>query len=82
MKEGKHFIAYSPAIDLSTVGKSAKDAQVNFIEAASLFLEEIFKKGNADDVLVELGWKKVNKNWTPPSIVSSTSVGINIPSFA
>lgn len=82
MKEGRHFIAYSPALDLSTCGRSLKQAQKNFVEAAELFLEEIFESGNAKDVLSDLGWKKIQKQWTPPPVVSTKSIGITIPSFA
>ncbi len=82
MKEGRHFVAYSPALDLSTAGKSAKDAKIKFREAAEILLEEIFEAGTADDVLSDLGWKKVQKQWTPPPIVSTKSIGITIPSLA
>jgi len=81
MKEGRHFVAYSPALDLSTAGKSAKDAKVKFREAAEILLEEIFEAGTANDVLSDLGWKKIQKSWTPPPVISTTSVGITIPSF-
>jgi len=81
MKEGRHFIAYSPALDLSTAGRSLKHVQKNFVEAAELLLEEIFEAGTADDVLSDLGWKKVQKRWTPPPVISTTSVGITIPSL-
>ena len=82
MKQGKHFVAYSPAIDLSTVGKSAKEAQRMFTEAAGIFFEEIVGAGTTDEVLSDLGWKKVQKQWNPPKMVSSESVGITIPAFA
>lgn len=81
MKQGKHFVAYSPALDLSTVGKSEKDAQRMFTEAAGIFLEEIIGAGTADEVLSDLGWKKVQKQWNPPQMISSESIGIKIPAF-
>ena len=81
-KHGNRFVAYSPALDLATCAKSVKGAKKNFIEAANLFLEEIFESGKADDVLSELGWNKVHKKWSPPKTVSSTSLGIKIPAFA
>ena len=81
-KQNKRFVAYTPALDISTSGKSAKDAKVKFVELANLFLEEIIEEKTADDVLSELGWKKVQKRWTPPRIVSSQSIGLRIPAFA
>lgn len=78
-KQNKRFVAYTPALDISTSGKSEKDVKARFIELASLFLEEIIEAKTADDVLSELGWKKVQKGWTPPKIVSSYPVGLRIP---
>ena len=75
-------MAYSPILDLSTSGKSIKDVQKKFTEAVQLFLEEITAAGTIHDVLTELGWKKVQKNWNPPKILSSASLGITIPAFA
>ncbi|OGC85155.1 hypothetical protein A3F55_01905 [Candidatus Adlerbacteria bacterium RIFCSPHIGHO2_12_FULL_53_18] len=82
MKQGKHFVAYSPVLDLSTVGKSEKDAQRMFTEAANIFFEEIIRKGTTDEVLSDLGWERVQKKWNPPQVVSSESIGIRVPAFA
>lgn len=81
-KQNKRFVAYTPALDISTSGKSEKDVQAKFITLASLFLEEIIEAKTAENVLSELGWKKVQKNWTPPKVISSSSVGLKIPVFA
>ncbi len=78
-KQNKRFVAYTPALDISTSGKTKKDAQDKFDELVSLFLEEIFESGNANSVLSELGWTKKQKKWTPPQVVSSTSVGFRVP---
>jgi hypothetical protein len=82
MKQGKRFVAYSPAFDLSTSGKSKKDVEKKFQEIVNIFLEEIIKMGTFSDVLSELGWKRAQKKWNPPEIVSSFSVGVQIPMFA
>jgi len=81
-KQNKRFVAYTPALDISTSGKSTKDAQKKFTELVNVFLEEIFEAKTADNVLSELGWKKVQKKWNPPEIVSSQSIGLRIPVFA
>lgn len=81
-KQNKRFVAFTPALDVSTSGKSVKEAKKRFVELANIFLEEIFEAKTADDVLSELGWKKVQKKWNPPEIVSSQSIGLQIPVFA
>lgn len=78
-KQGKRFVAYTPALDISTSGKSIKNVQERFQEIATLFLEEIFNSGVANEVLSELGWQKIQKKWNPPKVVSASSVGVKIP---
>lgn len=58
-KQGKRFVAYSPVLDISTSGKSVKDAQKKFGELVNIFIEEIVEAGTLHNVLAELGWKKV-----------------------
>ena len=81
-KQNKRFVAYTPALDIATSGRSEKDVKAKFIELANIFLEEIMEANTANDVLSELGWTKVQKKWTPPRIVSSQSIGLRIPAFA
>lgn len=70
LRENKRFVAYSPALDLSTSGKTFEEAKKHFAEAAMLFFEELHKKGTTEEVLEDLGWNKKNKEWQPPMIVS------------
>lgn len=79
LKEKKRFIAYAPALDLSTSGKSFKEAQKRFEEAATLFFEEIERKGTANEVLNGLGWTKERKTWQPPAVVSQGIETISVP---
>ena len=81
-KQNKRFVAFTPALDLSTSGKSAKEVKERFVELANVFLEEIFEAKTADSVLSELGWKKVQKQWNPPEVISSQSIGLRIPVLA
>lgn len=55
-KEGKSFIAYSPALDLSTSASTYKKAQSRFLEAIELFLEELVEMGTLDTVLFRQGF--------------------------
>ena len=38
LKEDKMFVAYSPALDLSTCGKTFEEAKKNFGQAMDIFL--------------------------------------------
>lgn len=79
LKERRQFVAYTPALDLSTSGKTLKEAQKNFTEAAQMFLEECQKMGTLREVLIELGWKKGKDAWMPPAIIAQGSRAVNIP---
>jgi predicted RNase H-like HicB family nuclease len=78
LKEGNRFVAYSPAVELSTSGKTYKEAKKRFEEASSIFFEEIIENGTLEDVLKDLGWKKVHKQWSPPVVISQESQEISV----
>lgn len=79
IKEDKRFIAYTPALDLSTSGKSHTEARERFNEIVNIFFEELIKKGTLEEVLKDLGWKRVRAEWTPPIIISQESQTIRVP---
>ncbi|MDO8504407.1 MAG: hypothetical protein Q7S36_00965 [Candidatus Liptonbacteria bacterium] len=81
-KQGKRFVAYTPALDISTSGKSEKDVKSKFVELANLFLEELIEAKTTKEVLSELGWTKIEKKWTPPEVISAKSIGLRLPAFA
>lgn len=81
-KQGKQLVAYSPALDISTCGKSLKDVQAKFVELVYIFLEEIIDAGTVNEVLTDLGWKKIQHKWNPPEVISSKSIGVRLPAFA
>ncbi len=81
-KQNKCFVAYTPALDLSTSGKTEKDVKKKFVEIVEIFLEELVEANTIDDVLSEFGWKKVQKKWSPPKVVSSNFMGIKVPAIA
>lgn len=70
LKEGKAYIAYSPALDLSTAGATFDEAVKHFDEAVQIFFEEIDEMGTLDEVMEELGWEKQKNQWNPPVVVS------------
>ncbi|MBI4187899.1 MAG: hypothetical protein HY529_01705 [Chloroflexi bacterium] len=68
-KEGNKFVAYSPALDLSTCGDTEKQARVRMAEASRILLDELMRMGTLEDVLTEFGWKKITSEnaWSPPT---------------
>ena len=81
-REGKYFIAYTPALDLSTSGKTYQQVKKRFNEVVNIFLEEIIEKGTFEEVLQELGWKKFRKEWIPPYVVAHENEEITVSSPA
>ena len=82
LKEGETFICYSPAFDLVTHGDSFADAEGSFFQTLELLTEEITRRGNWREVLVEYGWGKVGREWNPPRIIGQNNKGVKIPAFA
>lgn len=79
LKEGRYFVAYSPALDLSTSGKTFEEAKRRFGEVVQIFFEELLEKGTLEEVLSTLGWQKIRKEWTPPVVVSYESESFRVP---
>ena len=86
IKEQKQVIAYSPALDISTVGKSEERAKKRFEEMVHIFFKDIADRNVLSEVLTELGWtktapenKSIKPQWVPPEI---TSVDLQIPVMA
>lgn len=81
-REGNKFIAYSPALDLSTCGDTQEQAKKRFEECLHLFFDETDKMGTLEDVLLECGWKKIGhpqKCWQPPVFVGQTQEEVRLP---
>ena len=74
IKERNQVIAYSPALDISTVGKTEAHAKQRFEELARIFLKDIVERNVTDEVLTELGWTKSSgrskPQWIPPAVKS------------
>lgn len=79
LKESGQFVAYTPALDLSTSGHTLEEAKKNFTEAVEIFFMEIISMGTLEDVLLGLGWKKQNEDFIPPTIVSQGIESVRIP---
>lgn len=66
-KEEDQFVAFTPALDLSSCGESQDTAVRNFSEAVDLFFETAVERNTLQDLLESLGWRLENKNWIPSS---------------
>jgi len=71
IKQGTIYIAYSHLLDISTTGKSEKQAIDRFGTLVHISIQEMIKKGVPDDVLSQLGWTQRQKRWEPPVIKAS-----------
>jgi hypothetical protein len=86
-KQGSHFVAYSPALDISTSGKNEVEAKKRFEELVEIFFEELKERGTTEEVLTELGWHKgqpaapshAASQWLPPR---TTEVEVRVPVLA
>lgn len=72
IKEGKSFVAYTPALDISTCAASVIEAKRNFAELVEIFFEELEDRGTTNEVLESLGWEKVKSSWIAPVEVEHT----------
>ncbi|MBN2095484.1 MAG: hypothetical protein JW727_05530 [Candidatus Aenigmarchaeota archaeon] len=79
LRENDDFIAYTPAFDISTSGKSYEEAKKRFSELVEIFLEETTEAGTLETALEELGWKCVQKKWMPPVVVAQEMQEIKMP---
>ncbi|MEK7616551.1 MAG: type II toxin-antitoxin system HicB family antitoxin [Patescibacteria group bacterium] len=77
-KEGNLYVAVAPELNVSSFGKSQKEARRSLREAVALFLEECKRMGSLDDVLIEAGFKPKNKEWrsNDPLVTERMALGI------
>ena len=78
LREGKKYVAYTSALDLSTSGNTFEQVKNRFEEIINIFFEEIVKKGTLEEVLTELGWQKSRSTWVPPVVVSQQFQNIQV----
>ena len=79
LREGKKYVAYTPALDLSTSGVSYEEVKKRFSEIVKTFFEELIKKSTLEEVLRDLGWKRIQAKWNPPVVISQESQTVRVP---
>jgi hypothetical protein len=81
-REGNKFIAFSPALNISTCGDTEDQAKRRFEEIERIFFEEIDRMGTLEDVLLECGWRKVGhpqRRWLPPVSIGQAPIEVRLP---
>lgn len=78
LREGKSYVAYTPALDLSTSGSSYNEVKRRFGEIVNIFFEELINKGTLEEVLYDLGWQKIQRQWKPPIVIAQESQPISV----
>jgi len=63
LREGNQFVAYTPALDLSTSGSTFEQVKKRFGEIVQIFFEECVSMGTLENVLLDLGWKKKDREY-------------------
>ena len=79
IKEGKYFVAYTPTLDLSTSADTIEQAKKHFSEAVEIFFQELLDAGTLEEVLQDLGWIKIDEQWTPPQEVQHEVEKVIVP---
>lgn len=51
------WVAYCPALELSSYGDNEKDAKQAFEQTMNIFLSETHRKGTLERYLLKLGWQ-------------------------
>ncbi len=81
-REGDSFVAYTPALDLSSTGKTEKEAKRMFVEAVETLFEELIEMGTLENVLKDLGWTKNKCGFEPPKVVEHSLMSVQVPAGA
>ena len=78
-REGDAFVAHTPALDISSVGKNEEEAKRMFSEAVETFFEELIEMNTLDTVLKDLGWTKAHGTFQPPETVRQSMMKVRVP---
>ena len=71
-KEGKHYVAYNPELEVASQGKTLEIAEKMLKEAVSLFIKTAKKIGTFNKILEEAGFVKKEKRWLAPTVSFSS----------
>lgn len=77
-KEGQYFIAWTPELDVSSMGTTIDEARANLREAVGLFLKEAEKMGTFREILEEAGYVRVDQMWRAPEILAIEKMSVAV----
>jgi hypothetical protein len=81
-KEDKYYVAYCPALDLSTYASARNEIPKVFAQALDIFFEETIRKGTLEKLLIKYGWTLQKTQFQPPyASVELLNKYKNYPSF-
>ena len=69
-KEGGTYVAYVPALDVSSCGATDEEARRNIRDAVRGFLAASADLGTLDEILREAGYEPEGDGWRAPEFVS------------
>lgn len=67
-KEGKHYVAYNPELEVASQGKTLEEAEKMLKKAVSLFIKTAKRIGTLNQVLEETGFVRKEKRWLAPAV--------------
>jgi predicted RNase H-like HicB family nuclease len=77
-KEGDAYVAYVPALDVSSCGTTSDEARHNIRDAVRGFLAASAAHGTLDEILEEAGYERKGEEWRPPEFISVDSLTMSL----
>ena len=77
-KERNTYVAYVPALDVSSCGATDDEARRNIRDAVSGYLETSADMGTLDEILQEAGYERQGEHWRAPEFVSVDRLTMSI----
>jgi predicted RNase H-like HicB family nuclease len=77
-KEGKTYVAYAPALDVSSCGATDDEARRNIRDAVRGFLAASAAMGALDEILQQAGYERDGETWHAPEFVSMDRLSMSI----
>ena len=77
-KEGDTYVAYVPALDVSSCGATDDEARRNIRDAVRGFLASSAHLGTLDEILQEAGYRREGGKWLAPEFVSVDRLTMSI----
>lgn len=77
-KEGDAYVAYVPALDVSSCGATDEEARRNIRDAVRGFLAASADMGTLDEILQEAGYEPEGEGWRAPEFVAIDRLTMSI----